>query len=337
MRVLMLILVCCTMAEAAEPAPKTEQTKVDFKTGWIDLVDGTTCFGWTFDGPVTIADGVLTVGGDKKATLTWNQPAIPGVYTFELNETGKWEDCKLTLSAKGKGTFDRREKSTARFADVFTSTVFDKGFIQFSTDPNITVKLKNIRYKPLDAKPLFNGKDLTGWKENMAKKASVFSVTKDGYLNVKNGPGDLQTTDQFANFVLQLECISNGKHLNSGIFFRCIPEQYQQGYEAQIRNEWMGDDRTKPVDFGTGAIYRRIASRKVVSTDGEWFTMTIITHGKRLSTWVNGYQTVDWLDERKEADNGRNGAKTTKGAISIQGHDPTTDLSFRNIRIVNLD
>ena len=137
--------------------------------------------------------------------------------------------------------------------------------------------------------------------------------------------------------MVQLECISNGTHLNSGLFFRAIPDLYQEGYEAQIRNEWKDDDRTKPVDFGTGAIYRRQPARKVVSTDGEWFTMTVAAHGRHIATWVNGYQVTDWTDERKEADNGRNGFKKGKGALSIQGHDPTTDLSFRNIRIQSLD
>src|SRR5438128_2349511 len=78
----------------------------------------------------------------------------------------------------------------------------------------------------LSTKPLFNGKDLSGWKEYPGKK-SRFSVTKEGWLNIKNGPGDLQTEGQWADFVLQLDCISNGQHLNSGVFFRCIPGQYQ--------------------------------------------------------------------------------------------------------------
>jgi len=55
------------------------------------------------------------------------------------------------------------------------------------------------------------------------------------------------------------------------------------------------------------------------------------------ATWVNGYQVTDWTDDRKESDNARNGFKKGKGALSIQGHDPTTDLSFRNIRIQSLD
>ena len=35
-------------------------------------------------------------------------------------------------------------------------------------------------------------------------------------------------------------------------------------------------------------------------------------------------------------DNARNGCRLEKGPISLQGHDPTTDLSFRNLRIAEL-
>src|SRR5262249_15973253 len=148
--------------------------------------------------------------------------------------------------------------------------------------------------------------------------------------------GDLFTEKHFDDFVLQLECKTNGKALNSGVFFRCVPDQYQNGYEAQIQNAYFGNDRTKPIDYGTGAIYRRLPARKVVSNDSEWFTMTVAASGPHIATWVNGYQTVDWTDERKAHDNPRQGLRTARGHLSIQGHDPTTDLLFRNIRIAEL-
>jgi hypothetical protein len=211
--------------------------------------------------------------------------------------------------------------------------------LAFAVSAGKQAKLRNIKLKPLTLAPVFNGKDLAGWKRFTAdeKRAnSQFTVTPEGWLNVKNGPGDLQTEKQFADFVFQGECISNGKHLNSGIFFRCLPGQYQQGYEMQIRNQWEGDDRNKPVDFGTGAIYRRQPARKVVSTDGEWFAMTLIAHGRHMATWINGYPVVNWTDPRPESENARNGAKLGAGPLSIQGHDPTTDLSFRNLRAAGL-
>ena len=32
----------------------------------------------------------------------------------------------------------------------------------------------------------------------------------------------------------------------------------------------------------------------------------------------------------------RNGARTAPGTLGLQGHDPTTDVLFRNIRIVEM-
>lgn len=312
MRLFALLLLVPSLAFADGPLPN-QLSKNAITEGWIALFDGTTTFGWTATGNVTVADGVLSIqGGTKPAKITWNHTTIPGILGYAENINGEWKPGTKLIDKAGKP-------------------------LEFEAPAGKTRKFRNIYLRPDGMKPLFNHKDLTGWKENMTKKASSFKVGLDGFLHLKNGPGDLQTESQYADFVLQLECISNGKHLNSGIFFRCIPGMYQQGYEAQIRNEWMGDDRTKPVDFGTGAIYRRVPARKVVSTDDEWFAMTIMARGKRISTWVNGYPVVDWLDDRKEADNGRNGAKTSKGAISIQGHDATTDFSFRDIRIVSLD
>jgi hypothetical protein len=51
---------------------------------------------------------------------------------------------------------------------------------------------------------------------------------------------------------------------------------------------------------------------------------------------VNGYQVTDWTDTRPENENPRNGLRVGPGHLSIQGHDPTTDLSFRNLRVAEL-
>ncbi|MDH7568414.1 MAG: DUF1080 domain-containing protein [Armatimonadota bacterium] len=207
--------------------------------------------------------------------------------------------------------------------------------LTFLVPAGSTLSLRNVRLRPLGLKSIFNGKDLTGWKE-IPGHASKFTVTEKGELNIKNGNGDLQTEAQYDDFVLQLEAIVNGDHLNSGVFFRCVPGEFWSGYESQIRNQWEGDDRTRPVDYGTGGLYNRQKARKVVSNDREWFTKTIVARGNHISIWVNGYQTVDFTDTAPPSDNARRGSKTSKGPISLQGHDPTTDLSFRNIRIAEI-
>ena len=159
------------------------------------------------------------------------------------------------------------------------------------------VEFRNVKLKPLSLASMFNGRDLTGWKV-FPGKASVFSVTPEGAINVNNGPGQLEYQGQFADFVLQLEILSNGKQLNSGIFFRNIPGDFRQGYECQMQNGYQDGDRTKPIDCGTGGFYRRQNARKVVSNDFEWFHETLIATGDHMAAWVNGYQVSDWTDTR---------------------------------------
>jgi hypothetical protein len=64
--------------------------------------------------------------------------------------------------------------------------------------------------------------------------------------------------------------------------------------------------------------------------------MIVVARGRHMATFVNGVQVVDWTDNRPANVNARNGYREKAGAISIQGHDPTTDLSFRNLRIAPL-
>ncbi len=240
--------------------------------------------------------------------------------TYDLTAEGD----HLVVKLNGKTTVDVRDPKRAR------GTI---GIQKFSNAGE--VRFRNLKLKPLGLKSIFNGKDLVGWKEVPGHK-SVYSVTPEGWLNVKNGNGDIQSEGEYGDFAFQLEIISNGPHLNSGVFFRALKGQFWSGYEAQIRNQWQGDDRAKPVDYGTGAIYNRQAARRVVSSDHEWFTMTILAAGPHLATWVNGIQVTDFTDKRPANNSARQGCRVEPGVLSLQGHDPTTDLSFRNLRVAEL-
>lgn len=304
-------------ARADEKAKPNTLTQKEIEEGWILLFDGETTFGLQTEHDVIIKDGIIKIPATKLGGFRSTSEFPAFECRFEVRRDGKeWLAESINYDGKLGGK---------PFGFLPAVNSFDRDY-------------RTIKLRPLGTQPLFNGKDLSGWKvfDDPKRGKSQWSVTKEGWLNVKNGPGDLQTATKYDNFILQLECISNGKALNSGVFFRCIDNQYQNGYEAQIQNGFKDNDRTKPADYGTGAIYRRIAARKVIPNDNEWFTMTVLAHGKHIATWVNGYQTVDWTDDRKENENPRNGYRAAAGHISIQGHDPTTDLSFRNIRIAEL-
>ncbi|MBN9519159.1 DUF1080 domain-containing protein [bacterium] len=352
------VLVLALAGPATAQPTAAALTPQEAADGWLMLFDGESTFGWKIDGAAEVKNGTLVLGKGKK-TVAYPTSRFGGdfEYVFEIAGVG------TVASPKGHSTFNappdgawatvryKQEGNTAtgsatgggpsstKVGQPSDRAEFKVASLLIETDGTTPVLVRSAKLRPLGTTPLFNGKDLTGWKVfagDPKRAATKFEVTKDGELSAKNGPGDLQTDKQFGNFVFQMECKTNGKWLNSGVFFRCIPDQYQNGYEAQIQNGYLGDDRTKPIDFGTGAIYRRVPARKVVSNDNEWFTFTVLADGPHIATWVNGYQTVDWTDDRKANDNPRQGLRTAPGHLSIQGHDPTTDLLFRRARIVDL-
>jgi hypothetical protein len=352
----LLIATAPAVADDKKPPALTDKEIAD---GWLLLFDGETTFGWKIDGEAKVKDGVLLLGGGQKPTTA--TPSV-GFVAYEMrletegigrrrfkSETSSsgsalpGQPTVITISIRAAGAATPTITSTLTTdpdgvaRSELEVTTNGRSTLEFEASAGQVLSIKSAKVKPLGLKPIFNGKDLSGWKVFPGDKyKSKFAVTPAGELCVTNGPGDLQTEKAYANFVLQLECKTNGKALNSGVFFRCLPDQYQNGYEAQIQNAYKDNDRTKPADFGTGAIYRRVPARKVVSNDNEWFTMTVVADGKHIATWVNGYPTVDWTDDRPADDNPRKGSKTGAGHISIQGHDPTTDLLFRNIRIAEL-
>lgn len=301
----------------------------------------------------------LAKGGNSGVFLrTPKQPTDPGVDCYELNI------CDTHPQGFNTGSFVKRQKPTKEisgeeawktfhvraegprvvvkldgdevldFTDE-TDQPLQSGYIGLQMNSG-RIKFRNVFVKPLGLKDLFNGQDLTGWREVPGSK-SKFEVV-DGAIHVTNGQGYWETESTFANFVLQAQVKTNGEVLNSGIFFRGLPgkEGAYPGYEFQIHNGIQDGDRTRPADFGTGAIFRRQPARFVVSNDREWTTLTLIAHGPTFATWVNGIPITVWTDERKPAENPREGLRLDAGHISLQGHDPTTDLEFRALRAVEL-
>ncbi len=390
----MHLLLAALLLAADAPKPNT-LTPREAADGWLLLFDGETTFGWKIEGDARLADGAVVLGGDKETTATATTAFRDFTVTFEYRVTGKQKDA-ITAEFMAENAALRDEvgpgKSYKRYPH-FLALNQDDGWSRgryvvdadghhkgsaghiategpgswgaskaaFRVPAGLTLSLRNIKLKPGEQKPLFNGNNLTGWKKYTGddkRGKTELSVTPEGWLHLKNGPGDLQTEQLYDNFVLQVECKTNGNRLNSGVFFRCIPGEYQNGYEAQIHNgfdaehprEYTIDEydpntnelkekkkaKYSAIDYGTGAIYRRIPARKQAAKDNDWFTMTIVAAGRHIATWVNGIPMVDWTDNRPINANPRNGCRLEKGAISLQGHDPTTDIDFRNLRISEL-
>jgi len=378
---LLLSLLCCSLAHAADAGKANTLTKEELAEGWIQLFDGETLYGWqpASKADWRVADGTIVVSSGEKGLLYTTSDFADYIFKVDFRapattNSGVFlrtppvpknpaEDCyELNIampqvSPFPTGSFVQRKKATTEKFDeewhTFEVTadgphwivkLDGKQVLDYTDDKPIgrggiglqfnegKVEFRNVKLKPLNLKSIFNGKDLAGW-HTVEPNKSKFSVTTQGELNVKNGRGALESKDSYGDFVLQFECFSNGKHLNSGIFFRCIPGEFNNGYECQIRNEYKDGDRNQPVDFGSGGIYRRQPARRVTADDFQWFPMTLVVSRIHMAVWVNGIQVSDWSDLRASNENPRNGSRAEPGTLQIQGHDPTTDLSFRNLRI----
>jgi len=314
-----------TMDMIAVPSPRVKANEYgpaerghglseqDVREGFITLFDGKTTFGWS---AAQVKDSILVDGQSNFAPGN-------GTYRFDVAKPGVLE----------RGVIARiKQIGPVRFETTSTPE------LRLPIRLKEGLQLRSLHFKPtalVDITPRALGTD---WKTinhpKLPKDRQPTWTIQDGVLSAVGGPGCLEyQKEPFANFLLQMEVRTRLRHANGGVFFRAIPGSFMNGYEAQIYNRSHDGDVSRPWTWATGAIDDRQNARRLVSRDGEWFHYTIVAAGDRLATWVNGHQTVDWQDDRKEHENPRLGKRTAAGTIQLQAHDAGTDVEFRNLRI----
>jgi hypothetical protein len=192
---------------------------------------------------------------------------------------------------------------------------------------------------PEGFEPLFNGKDLTGWKVNKGGNMKVWGA-EDGILYVQGtGGGWLMTEKEYADFDLQLEYKVPEKG-NSGVALRSPMEgdPAYAGMEIQILDDvwhkanYKGLRRTQL----TGSIYDVVPpSREAIKPIGKWNKMHIIAKGRHVTVELNGTKIVDAnLDDHKKRADKHPGLLREKGHLGLQSHDGRVE--FRNLYVKSL-
>lgn len=177
--------------------------------------------------------------------------------------------------------------------------------------------------------PLFNGKDLTGWKLRNPNGHNSWSILPGGILKntvEKDVHGtDLVTEKKFWNFTVRFEYMTpQGK--NSGFYLR-------GRHELQILGDYSPDG--KPSLGGNGAIYNFKAPDKFVTKPaGEWQTVEATMIGNRITVVMNGVKMHDNVVCEKATGSEIDNKINEPGPIFLQGDHGT--VSFRNIRIREL-
>lgn len=173
-------------------------------------------------------------------------------------------------------------------------------------------------------RPLFNGKDLAGWKLRRPDGHQSWTV-RDGVLinTVDKGEHgtDLVTDEKFWNFTARFEYkIPAGA--NSGFYLR-------GRHEIQILDDYKTG---KPSMGGNGAIYQHTPVSKFVSKPaGEWNTAEATIVGNKITLILNGEKVHDNVECLKATGSEIDNKVNEPGPIFLQGDHGS--VSFRNMRI----
>jgi len=178
---------------------------------------------------------------------------------------------------------------------------------------------------------LFNGKDLTGWKQwPKADPKSIWEV-KDGLL-CGSGPASHLFSERgdYVNFVYRIEAKINAKG-NSGQYCRtAFGGGFPSGYEIQINATHSDPVKTGSL-YPAGPLGKFRDKITVLNTaphePDEFFTQQVTVIGNKISIEVNGKKTIEFIDEA-------NNYKT--GHFALQQHDPGSKVSFRKIEVKEL-
>jgi len=190
---------------------------------------------------------------------------------------------------------------------------------------------------------LFNGKDLTGWKQVGPGSHYV----ENGLLKSKGGMGLLVWEgEKFQNCVIRVQFAMRDSNSNSGVFIR-IPtmptEEWMpvnKGYEVQIDNapEKSGED-----DYHyTGMLYSLTKPLAKTGKPGpQWNTMEITLDGPRTIVYLNGVKVTDFKEGdpvpvKKFDFEPERGPRPESGYIGIQNHSDADVVFFKEVSVKSL-
>jgi hypothetical protein len=173
-------------------------------------------------------------------------------------------------------------------------------------------------------RPLFNGKDLTGWHVRNTQVHNSWTV-ENGILKNTSGNGihgtDLITDEKFWNFTVKFEYMMPD-HSNSGFYLR-------GRHEIQLLGDYASG---KPSLGGNGAIYNFKAPDKFVTKPGgEWQTVEATIIGNKITVIMNGVKIHDNVECNRATGSELDNKVGEPGSIFLQGDHGT--VSFRNLRI----
>src|SRR5690348_314953 len=193
-------------------------------------------------------------------------------------------------------------------------------------------------------KPLFNGKDLTGWKHVGPGNMTV----EDGLIRTHGGMGLLYWTGgKLGNCRIRVVYKMRDFNDNSGVFIRIPIEPREEwmpvhyGYEVQIDNH--PEDSKEDEYHVTGTLYSLTKPLAKPGKPGpEWNTLEITLDGPHTVVVLNGVKVTDYTEgqpvpEKKFSFEPQRGTRPNEGYFGLQNHSDNDIVFFKEVAIKPLN
>lgn len=203
-------------------------------------------------------------------------------------------------------------------------------------------------------KPLFNGKDLAGWKSvggNGSYKVEGSDVV--GFGEDVKANTFLRTEKTYKDFELLFDMKFDTLTGNSGMMIRGLQKPGENGrvygYQCEhdnnnnrswtaglydeARRGWLfpakNNDAKKVTDADKAQQKEFTEQGRKLFKPTDWNEIRVLCEGKHIQIWLNGEKRVDYTDDAPEF--------TAEGFFGLQVHSSkSTSVRWRNIRIKEL-
>ncbi len=167
--------------------------------------------------------------------------------------------------------------------------------------------------------PIFNGKDLAGWK---APENNIWYLVKDGVLQLRSSPDQtgsvLWTEQEYGDFVMELEFKFVSGTIDSGVHVRG-DDQIQIGISGSLKR----DMTASPYIPGKGYPVEAEGVKELLKMD-DWNHLRIEVRGMEYAVSLNGKKVMTYT-----SDTGK-----PKGPIGLQLHGKRDmAIDYRNLKL----
>ncbi|MDP6915405.1 MAG: DUF1080 domain-containing protein [Verrucomicrobiota bacterium] len=174
-------------------------------------------------------------------------------------------------------------------------------------------------------KPIFNGKDLSGWQVPDGNNEAGWYKALDGVLKIQSGPQKkgsiLWSKKKYRNFVMEFDFRFGEGIVDSGVHVR-TQDQIQIGISGSLKR----DMTCSPYIPGKGYPVEAKNIKKLLKAK-DWNTMLIQAIGKEYTVWLQGEKVMTYKSD----------SAIDEGPIGIQLHGGRNmSIDYRKLKLAEL-